>query len=230
LSYPFWKSHYAGRADAIGRTLALNRETYTIVGVLPQRFAWMWGDAYVPLAYSADPGRVANVYARVREGVSDGAADQALQPLLDRFAKETPASFPQHFKVHLVHINEVAIGRFRGVLVLLFVSVTSLLALACVNVAILMLARGEARQAEIAMRKALGAGRRRLITQLLTDSALFSAAGGGLGILYSLSCRGQHRDQYSSACFQRWRFDVDRDPVRTVAGASSLSNRPPRHS
>jgi predicted permease len=183
LSYPFWKSHYAGRDDAIGRTLKLNRENYMIVGVLPPRFAWMWGDAYVPLSYSADPSRAANVYARVREGVSDGAAEQALQPLLDRFAKETPASFPQHFKVHLVHINEVAIGRFRGVLVLLFVSVSFLLALACVNVAILMLARGEARQAEIAMRKALGAGRRRLTTQLLTESALFSSAGGGLGIL-----------------------------------------------
>lgn len=77
--------------------------------------------------------------------------------MLYSFAKETPANFPQKFKLHLVHINEIAIGRFKGFLVVLFLSVSSLLVLACVNVAILMPARGEARQAEIAMRKALGA-------------------------------------------------------------------------
>jgi predicted permease len=183
LSYAFWKSHYAERTDVLGKAVQLNQENYTIIGVLPQRFAWMWSDVYVPLAYSADPRRIANVYARVREGVSDGAAEQALQPMLDRFARETPANFPQHFKVHLVHINEVAIGRLRGVLAGLFISVSFLLALACVNVAILMLARGEARQGEIAMRKALGAERWRVMAQLLTESVLFSAAGGVLGIL-----------------------------------------------
>lgn len=187
LSYRFWKSHYAGRADVLGKPLQLNREDYTIIGVLPQRFAWMWGDAYVPLAYSTDPRRIFNVFARVREGISDRTAEATLQPLLDRFAKETPASFPQHFKVHLVHINEIAIGRFKAVLEVLFLSVSFLLVLACVNVAILMLARGEARQAEIAMRQALGAGRRRIVAQLLTELAMFSAAGGALGILLAFA-------------------------------------------
>ncbi len=187
LSYRFWKSHYAARSDAIGRPLQLNGENYTIIGVLPQRFAWTGGDVYVPLAYSTDPRRIANVFARIREGVSDRTAEQALQPLLDAFAKQTPANFPQHFKVHLVHINEVAIGRFREILIVLFISVSFLLMLACVNVAILMLARGEARQAEIDIRKALGAGPRRLIAQLLTESFLFSAAGGGLAILLAFA-------------------------------------------
>ena len=187
LSYHFWKTHYAGRADVLGKPLQLNREDYTIIGVLPQRFAWMWGDAYVPLAYSTDPRRIFNVFARVREGVTDRAAEATLQPILDAFAKETPSNFPQHFKVHLVHINEVAIGQFRGVLEVLFLSVSFLLVLACVNVAILMLARGEARQAEIAMRQALGAGRRRIIAQLLTESVMFSVAGGALGILLAFA-------------------------------------------
>ena len=187
LSYHFWKSHYAGRSDALGRLIQLNRENYTIVGVLPKRFAWLWGDVYVPLAYSTDPLHIATVFARVREGVSDGAAEQALQPLLDQFAKETPNNFPHSFKVHLVHINEIAIGRFKGSLVVLFVSVSFLLMLACVNVAILLLARGETRQAEIAMRKALGAARRRMIAQLFTESALISAAGGALGILLAFA-------------------------------------------
>jgi len=183
LSYRFWKSHFAGRADAIDRVLQLDREDYTIIGVMPPRFAWLGSDVYVPLPYSADPRRPVSVYGRIRRGVTDKAAEQALQPMLDSFAKETPQNFPVNFKVHVVPINELAIGRFRGVLILLFISVSFLLLLACVNVAILLLARGETRQAEIAMRKALGASRRRIITQLLTESMLFSSLGGCCGIL-----------------------------------------------
>ena len=186
LSYHFWKSHFAGRANVVGQLLQLDRQNYEVIGVMPQRFAWTGSDVYIPLAYSTDPRRPANVYARVLPGISDPLAEQALQPLLDGFAKETPANFPQRFKVHLVHINEVAIGRFKGVLVVLFVTVSFLLVLACVNVAILLLARGEARQSEIAMRKALGASRHRILGQLLTESVLLSSAGGCLGILLAL--------------------------------------------
>jgi predicted permease len=187
LSYSFWKSHFAGRADVINHPLQLDRQNYAIIGVMPQRFAWMGSDIYVPLPNSSDPRRPANVYARVRPSVSDALVEQALQPMLYSFAKETPANFPQTFKLHLVHINEIAIGRFRGFLVVLFVSVSFLLVLACVNVAILLLARGEARQAEIAMRKALGAGRHRIVRQLLIEAVLLSAAGGGLGVLVTLA-------------------------------------------
>ncbi|HLY43569.1 MAG TPA: ABC transporter permease [Terracidiphilus sp.] len=182
LSYHFWISHFAGRPNAIGQNLQLDRQDYEIIGVMPQRFAWMGDDVNVPLPYSTDPRRPANVYARLREGVSDAQAEEALEPMLDGFAKETPANFPQQFKVHVVHINEVAIGRFRGFLVVLFASVSFLLVLACVNVAILLLARGEARQAEIAMRKALGASSGRIARQLLTESVFLSLAGGALGI------------------------------------------------
>ncbi len=187
LSYGFWNSHYAGRLDAVGKSLELDHVAYTIVGVMPQRFAWTGSDVYIPLEHSADPHRVARVFARLRAGVSDQAAEQALQPWLDQFVKETPFNFPTKFKVHVVHINEVAIGRFSGVLVILFVSVSFLLVLACVNVAIFLLARGEARQSEIAMRKALGASRGRIIAQLLTESLLLSSAGGFAGILVAIA-------------------------------------------
>ena len=187
LSYRFWQSHFRGGADAIGKTLELNRERYTILGVMPPRFAWLGSDVYVPLAYSADPHRPVSVYARVREGVSDKTGEQALQPMLDAFAKETPANFPVQFKVHVVHINEIAIGRFRGVLVVLFISVSFLLLLACVNVAILMLARGEARQGEMAIRKALGGGGGGVLAQLLTESVALSCVGGGLGVLLTIA-------------------------------------------
>ncbi len=187
LSYHIWKSHYDGRRDIVGQTIEMDHEVFTIVGVLPQRFAWWGSDLYTPLAYSADPHRVANVFARLKPGVSDRLAEQQIEPLLERFQHETPDNFPQAFKVHLVHINELAIGRFRGVLIILFISVSFLLMLACVNVAILLLARGEARQTEIALRKALGAGRRRIVGQLLTESLALSLAGGGCGVLLALA-------------------------------------------
>ena len=186
LSYHFWKSHYNGRGDIMGKTFAMDHEPFTIVGVLPQRFAWTGSDLYTPLAYSADPQRVANVFARLKPGVTDQAAEQAIEPMLHQFARETPANFPQIFHLHLVHINELAIGRFRGALIILFISVSFLLLLACVNVAILFLARGEARQPEIALRKALGASPSRIVGQLLTESLLLSSAGGACGALLTL--------------------------------------------
>ena len=186
LSYHFWKSHYDGRRDIVGKTLEMDHEAFTIVGVLPQRFAWTESDLYTPLAYSADPHRIANVFARLKPGISDLAAEQAIEPILHTFARQTPANFPQMFHVHVVHINELAIGRFRGVLVILFISVSFLLALACANVAILLFARGEARQAEIALRKALGASPRRIVCQLLTESLALSMSGGVCGVILAL--------------------------------------------
>jgi hypothetical protein len=100
--------------------------------------------------------------------------------------KLPPETSPQIFHLHVVHINELAIGRFHGVLIILFISVSFLLLLACVNVAILFLARGEARQMEIALRKALGAGPSRIVGQLLTESLLLSLAGGGCGVILAL--------------------------------------------
>jgi predicted permease len=186
LNYRFWNSHYAGKGDAIGKALELDHVSYTIIGVMPQRFDWTGSSVFIPLEYSADAHRVARVFARLRAGVSIQAADQAIEPWMETFVKETPFNFPTRFKAHVVPINEVAMGRYRGVLVILFVSVSFLLLLACVNVAILLLARGEARQAEIAMRKALGASRRRIMAQLLTESLLLSSAGGLGGVLLAL--------------------------------------------
>jgi putative ABC transport system permease protein len=186
LSYHLWRTHFAARPNVLGQNLQLDHRDYEIIGVMPQRFAWWGDDLYIPLPYSSDPRRPANVFARLRAGVSNAQAEQALKPMLDAFAKETPANFPQQFKVHVVPINEIAIGRFRGFLIVLLLSVSFLLILACVNVAILLLARGEARRPEIAMRKALGASRSRIVRQLLTESLFLSLAGGVFGTVLAL--------------------------------------------
>jgi predicted permease len=186
LSYPFWKSHFGGRTDVIGKPLQMDHQSLTIIGVLPRRFAFMESDLYIPLQYSPDSQPMATVYARLKTGVSDREAEQVIQPMLDQFQKQTPEIFPQSSRGHLMHINEVAIGRFRGVLVVLFIAVSFLLMLACVNVAILTLARGEARRAELAVRLALGAGRRRIVVQLLTESLALASVGGASGVLLAL--------------------------------------------
>jgi predicted permease len=186
LSYPFWQSHFGGRTDVIGKPLQMDHQSLTIIGVLPPRFAFMESDLYTPLQYSLDAQPMATVYARLKPGVSDREAEQVIQQMLDQFHQQSPEIFSQSFKGHLMHINEVAIGRFRGVLVVLFISVSFLLMLACMNVAILTLARGEARRAELAVRLALGAGRRRILVQLLTESLALASFGGAGGVLLAL--------------------------------------------
>ncbi len=187
LSYHFWNAHFAGRKEVIGQSLQLDGQDYEIVGVMPPRFAWMGSDVYIPLPYAANRLLPFNVYARLRAGVPDRQAELALEPLLDAFARQTPANFPTRFTVHVVHINQIAIGRLRGFLLALFFAVSVLLALACVNVAILMLARGESRRSEIAIRGALGAAAVRIVRQLMTESLLLSLAGGALGILLAFA-------------------------------------------
>jgi predicted permease len=106
-----------------------------------------------------------------------------MQTLVDRFAKEDPKSYPQDMRVKIVSLNEQILGRFAGTIVFLFGAVVVLLLIGCANVSILLLGRGTARQHEFAVRTSMGAGRGRLIRQLLTESVLLSVTGAALGVL-----------------------------------------------
>ncbi len=182
LSYPYWKTHYGGSTDVVGRSLELDRTNYTIIGVLPERFAW-WpsGDVYFPLKFSPDPNRTAIVFVRIRAGVTYPAAQAALQASLNELAKQTPEHFPRNFTVRLVRLNDIFVGPFAGTLYTLFGAVGLLLVVGCVNVSILLLARGVARTHELAVRAAIGASRTRIVRQLLTESVALSIVGGSLG-------------------------------------------------
>ncbi len=158
--------------DVIGRTLQLDHKNYEIVGVAAPRFTWGDGDVYLPLKLMREPGRTSIVNLLLRPGVSRAAADAALQPLVEQFAKYMPNDFPGVFKVHVLGLNDWVAGSMGGTLYLVFGAVMLLLVIGCGNVSILLLARGTARQHELAVRSAIGAGRFRIIRQLLTDSLL----------------------------------------------------------
>jgi predicted permease len=184
LSYKFWQRHFNGDAGVVGQNLQLVHKNYTIVGVAAPRFTWGDADVYLPLKVTQDPIKTFYVGIRLRPGVSHEAANAALDPLLKQFQKEMPKHFPTgDFRLHVVGLNEQFVKQLGGTLYLLFTAVALLLAIGCGNVSILLLARGTARQHEMAVRTAIGASRGRIIRQLLTESLLLSVTGAALGVL-----------------------------------------------
>ena len=184
LSYKFWRRHFNSDPAVLGKTLQLVRKNYTIVGVAASRFTWGDGDVYLPQKVTQDPTKAFYVGIRLKPGVTHEAANAALQPLIEQFAKETPKHFPtSRFQFQVVGLNEQFVHELGGTLSLLFSAVALLLAIGCGNVSILLLARGTARQHEMAIRTAIGASRGRIIRQLLTEALLLSLTGAALGVL-----------------------------------------------
>jgi putative ABC transport system permease protein len=183
LGYGYWQKHYRARTDIIGQNLRLDDQDHRIIGVMPRRFAWWDCDVYLPLEHSPDPDRLASVFVRLKPGISDGMAEPALQSLIETLSRDRPDRFPPQFRIHLVHMKEIAAGPWSGTLLMLFGAVGLLLVIGCANVSILQLARGSATTSELAIRAAIGASRSRIVRQLLTESIAISCAGGLLGIL-----------------------------------------------
>ena len=183
LSYLFWQSQFAGNRDVLGKTIELGHKLYTIIGVAPPRFTWGDSDVYLPDMPSADPHDYWMAFIKLKPGVKHPAVAAELQLLLDRFTRDDSKDFRFGRRVTIVTLNEEVLGRFSGALNLLFASVIALLVIGCANVSILLLARGIARQHELAVRASIGASRTRLIRQLLTESVLLSFVGAGLGVL-----------------------------------------------
>jgi predicted permease len=184
LGYKFWQRHYNGERDVVGKTIQLVHKNYTIVGVAAPRFTWGDADVYLPLKLSADAARQYDVEILLKPGVSHAAVDAEFQSLFEQFAKETPKHFPPDgFRVKVQGLNEQFLDEIGPTLFLLLGSVGLLLAIGCGNVSILLLARGTAREHEFAVRAAVGAGRVRIMRQLLTESLVLSLSGAALGIL-----------------------------------------------
>jgi predicted permease len=185
LSYKFWQKKFFSDPQVVGRTLELDHKKYHIVGVAAPRFTWYSADVWVPLKLPQDPGKTCVVDVRLRRGVANQAADAQLDPLLQRFARDAPKRFPEHFQVKVERLNEWVKRGISGTLYLLFGAVALLLAIGCGNVSILLLAQGTARQHEFAVRAAVGAQGRRILRQLLTESMVLAAIGVALGVAAS---------------------------------------------
>lgn len=194
LNYGFWQRHYNGNTNVIGKILQLNHKNYAIVGVMPRSFAFNdttgTGDVYLPRSLLRDSVSPPiawpwTPWIKLKRGVSLQAADAELQAFVEQFKKENPQHYPKRFRVQLQPIiapYEQSSGHMRD---LLFASVVLLLAIGCANCSILLLARGNARQHELALRTAVGASRWRIVRQLVVESTLVSFAGAALGVALS---------------------------------------------
>jgi predicted permease len=184
LGYKFWQRHFNSDPGVLGKTFQLDRKNYTIVGVAGSRFAWGDGDVYLPMKVTQDQVLDYYVGIRLKPGIGHEQAQGALEPLIVQFAKDTPRHFPpDHWRLHVVGLNEQFVKELGGTLYLLFGAVALLLLIGCGNVSILLLARATARQHEFAVRAAIGAGRARIIRQLLSEALLLSVTGAALGLL-----------------------------------------------
>jgi len=191
LSQGFWKTHLASAADAVGRSLELDGERYTVIGVMPERFSLKaWGATappmWVPLAWTDKDRAVRenhnyNAVARLKDGVTLEQAKSDLQAISTRLEQRYPAE-NAGWGGTAIPLHRFLVGDVRTSLVMLLGAVALVLLIACANVGNLILARSVTRRKEIAIRAALGAGRRRVFQHLLAESLVLAFAGGAIGL------------------------------------------------
>jgi predicted permease len=232
LSDGFWKAQFGGSKDVIGRILTLDREAYTIVGVMPPQFSVAsWAvtarEIWVPVAYTDEARAVrenhnAQVVARLKPGVDLQEARSEMNVISTRLEREFPKE-NAGWGATVIPLQEVLVGDIRMSLVMLLGAVALVLLIACANVGNLLFARAIARRKELAIRAALGAGRARVFQQLLVEAFVLAFAGGAIGLLLAqgtiASTAALLTDQLPGA----GDISVDRRVLLFVAGASILT-------
>jgi putative ABC transport system permease protein len=198
LNENLWRSHFGSNPTLIGQSITLDKRSFTVVGILPASFRYPDGaprqDVWISVAQDplfgpliSQPGvRLVVGIGRLRPGVSVTQAQAEMDTLGARFAKDFPAQ-DSGFTIRIEPYRQAVVGNVKSALLILLGAVGLLLLIACANIANLLLSRGTSRAREIAMRMALGAGRARIVRQLLTESALLGLLGGFAGVLLAAS-------------------------------------------
>jgi putative ABC transport system permease protein len=191
ISYSLWQRRFNGDKDIAGKTVVLSGIGYTIVGVLPEAFATpgilpVERDVWVPFGLDPALSRPNTRYLRIYGKLKPGVDLQQAQAEMDGLARRRAAAYPEtntDVGIDVVPLHEEMAGQARPALLTLIGAAVFLLLIACSNVANLLLGRAVERRREVAVRLAVGAGRARLLRQLLTEVSLLFLMGGGLGFL-----------------------------------------------